>query len=108
MLTVAHGQRSNFPNFLPVSGLAASASRATSWPTFLRGEALYTEGLLFLLFTSSIFLHRRHFFFSLALAFSSQPPSASLVNAHQEGCTQREDDEEREQQCGHQVGSLVV
>jgi hypothetical protein len=107
-MTVAHGQRSNFPNFPPVSGPSASASRTTSWPTFLLGEALYTEGLLFLLFTSSLFLRRRHCLFFLALAFSSQPLGASLLNARQEGCAQREDDEEGEQQCGHQVGSLIV
>jgi hypothetical protein len=39
-LTVAHGQRSNFTVFLPVSGLTASASCATSQPMFLSQEAL--------------------------------------------------------------------
>jgi hypothetical protein len=73
MLTVAHGQRSNFPNFPPISGLAASASCSTSWPTFLLAEALYIEGPVFLLFTNFLFLCRRCFFFFLALALSSQP-----------------------------------
>jgi hypothetical protein len=89
MLTVAHGQHGNFPNFPPISGLAASASRAMSWPTFLHGEALYIEELLFLLFTSTLCLRRHHCFFFLALGFSYQPSSVSLVNAHQEGCAQK-------------------
>jgi hypothetical protein len=72
MLTVAHGQRSNFPNFPPINGLAASASRATSWTMFLLAEALYKEGPMFLLFTSFLYRYRRCFFF-LALALSSQP-----------------------------------
>jgi hypothetical protein len=62
---------------------------------------------LFLLFTSLIFLCRRRCFFFLALAFSSQPRSASPSHAHQEGCAQSEDGEEREQQDGSQVGSFV-
>jgi hypothetical protein len=41
---------------------------------FLLEEALYTEGPLFLLFTSLLFLCRRRCFFFLALAFSSQRP----------------------------------
>jgi hypothetical protein len=57
-------------------GFAASALHATLRPTFLLEEALYTEGPLFLLFTSLLFLCRRHFFFLLALAFSAQPPSS--------------------------------
>jgi hypothetical protein len=75
---------------------------------FLLEEALYTEGLLFLLFTSLHFLYRRRCFFFLALAFPSQPSSTSPSHAHQEGCTQSEYGEEREQQDGSQVGSFVV
>jgi hypothetical protein len=71
MLTIAHGQRGNFQIFCPLVGFAASTLHATSWPMFLPGEALYTEGPLFLLFTSLLFLCRRHYFFFLVLAFSS-------------------------------------
>jgi hypothetical protein len=39
-LTIVCGQRSNFAVFLPVSGLTASASCATSQPMFLSQEAL--------------------------------------------------------------------
>jgi hypothetical protein len=108
MLTVAHGQRSNFPNFLPISGLAASSSRTTSWPTFLLAETLYMEGLVFFLFTSLLFLYRRRCFFLLALSFSSQPPSVSPSRANQEGCTQSNNGDEGWQQDGSQVGSFVV
>jgi hypothetical protein len=75
---------------------------------FLLEEALYTEGLLFLLFTNLLFLCRHRCFFFLSLAFSLQPPSASPSHAHQEGCAQSKDGEEREQQDGSQVGSFVV
>jgi hypothetical protein len=78
--------------FPPVSRLAASASRAMLWPTFLLSEVLYMEGLVFLLFTNFI-CHRRCFFF-LALAFSSQPLSVSPSHAHQEGCAQSKNGEE--------------
>jgi hypothetical protein len=86
MLTVAHGHCGNFQIFGPLVGIAASALHATSQPTFLLEEALYTEGPLFLLFTSLLFLCRHHCFFFLALAFSAQPPSASPLHARQEGC----------------------
>jgi hypothetical protein len=58
-LTVAHGQCGNFQIFYPLVGFAASASHATSRPMLLLEEALYTEGPLFLLFTSLLFLCRR-------------------------------------------------
>jgi hypothetical protein len=73
---------------------------------FLLAEALYMEGPLFLLFTNLLFLCRRCFLF-LALALSSQPPSASPLHAHQEGCAQGEDGEEREQEDGSQLGSFI-
>jgi hypothetical protein len=79
-----------------------------SRPTFLLEEALYTEGPLFLLFTSLLFLCHRRCFFFLALAFSLQTLSASPSHVHQEGCAQSKDGEEREQQDGSQVGSFVV
>jgi hypothetical protein len=66
------------------------------------------EGLVFLLFTSLLFLCRRRCFFFLALAFSSQPSSVSPSHAHQEGCAQSENGEEGWQQDGSQVGSFVV
>jgi hypothetical protein len=50
----------------------------TSWPTFLLEEALYTEGLLFLLFTSFLFLCRCHCFFFLALACPCSPRALLL------------------------------
>jgi hypothetical protein len=67
---------------------------------FLLAEALYTEGLVFLLFTNLLFLCRRHCFFFLALAFSS--------HAHQQGCAQSENGEERWQQDDSQVGPFIV
>jgi hypothetical protein len=78
-----------------------------SWPTFLLAEALYTEGPLFLLFTSLLFLYHRRCFFFLVLAFSSQPPSAPPLLAHQEGCGQSEDGEKGGQEDGSQVGSFI-
>jgi hypothetical protein len=63
---------------------------------------------LFLLFISLLFLCRRRFFFFLALALSSQPPSFPPLHAHQEGCAQDEDGEEREQEDGSQLGSFIV
>jgi hypothetical protein len=107
MLTVAHGQRSNFPNFPPISELTASASHAMSRPTFLLKEALYIEGPLFLLFISLLFRCCRCCFFFLALAFSSQPPSSPHLHAHQEGCTQSEYGEKGGQKDGSQVGSFI-
>jgi hypothetical protein len=88
-------------------GFAASTSHAMSWPTFLLEEALHTEGPLFLLFTSLLFLYRCHYFFFLALAFSAQPPSASPLHAHQEGCAQSEDGQERDQENGAQLGPFI-
>jgi hypothetical protein len=60
---------------------------------FLLAEALYTKGLVFLLFTSFLSLSRRCCFFFLVLALSSQPPSSPPLHAHQEGCAQSEDGE---------------
>jgi hypothetical protein len=60
---------------------------------FLLAEALYMEGLVFLLFTSFLFLCRRRCFLFLALALSSQPSSFPPLHAHQEGCAQSEDGE---------------
>jgi hypothetical protein len=74
---------------------------------FLLEEALYTEGPFFLLFTSLLFLCRHRYFFFLALASSSKPPSAPPLHAHQEGCAQSEDGEEREQEDGSQLGSFI-
>jgi hypothetical protein len=68
-LTIAHGQHGNFQIFCPLVGFASSALHVTSWPTFLLEEALYAERPLFLMFTSLLFLYRRHCFFFLTLAF---------------------------------------
>jgi hypothetical protein len=62
---------------------------------------------MFLLFTSLLFLCRRRCFFFLVLASSSQPPSAPPLHAHEEGCTQSEDGEEREQEDGSQLDSFI-
>jgi hypothetical protein len=75
---------------------------------FLLVEALYTEGLVFLLFTSLLFLSRHHSFFLLALPFSLQPPSISSSHAYQEGCAQSNNGEEGWQHDGSQVGSVDV